>query len=178
MKAGGHQSRYGCGGIETPPFPEGNQSPVVQIVSSSCCGPQDSERQIPHTAVNCKLLIVLRQNMRKDMASVLLLQRVDWNKTQCSEVARSRCNERMKIKFARQRSVQTNNTKVKVKVNVKLSLCLAKHHAMKTYWGSGCIAPVKIRLRGLNGRTHQYCAFILCISTQATHKKQFASASM
>jgi hypothetical protein len=25
--------------------------------------------------------------------------------------------------------------KVKVKVNVKLSLCLAKHHAMKKYWG-------------------------------------------
>jgi hypothetical protein len=24
---------------------------------------------------------------------------------------------------------------------VKLSLCLTKHHAMKTYWESGCIAP-------------------------------------
>jgi len=24
---------------------------------------------------------------------------------------------------------------VKVKVKVKLSLCLTKHHAMKTYWG-------------------------------------------
>jgi len=24
---------------------------------------------------------------------------------------------------------------------VKLSLCLTKHHAMKTYWGSGDIAP-------------------------------------
>jgi hypothetical protein len=24
---------------------------------------------------------------------------------------------------------------------VKLSLCLTKHHAMKTYWGSGGIAP-------------------------------------
>jgi hypothetical protein len=24
---------------------------------------------------------------------------------------------------------------------VKLSLCLAKHYAMKTYWGSGGIAP-------------------------------------
>jgi hypothetical protein len=27
-----------------------------------------------------------------------------------------------------------------LKVNVKLSLCLTKHHAMKTYWGSGGIA--------------------------------------
>jgi hypothetical protein len=27
------------------------------------------------------------------------------------------------------------------KVKVKLSLCLAKHHAMKTCWGSGYIAP-------------------------------------
>jgi hypothetical protein len=26
-------------------------------------------------------------------------------------------------------------------VKVKLSLCLTKHHAMKTYWGSGDIAP-------------------------------------
>jgi hypothetical protein len=25
--------------------------------------------------------------------------------------------------------------------NVKLSLCLTKHHAMKTYWGSGVIVP-------------------------------------
>jgi hypothetical protein len=28
-----------------------------------------------------------------------------------------------------------------VKVKVNLSLCLTKHHAMKTYWGSGGIAP-------------------------------------
>jgi hypothetical protein len=28
-----------------------------------------------------------------------------------------------------------------VKVKVKLYLCLSKHHAMKTYWGSGVIAP-------------------------------------
>jgi hypothetical protein len=27
------------------------------------------------------------------------------------------------------------------KVKVKLSLCLTKYHAMKTYWGSGDIAP-------------------------------------
>jgi hypothetical protein len=26
-------------------------------------------------------------------------------------------------------------------VNIKLSMCLTKHHAMKTYWGSGSIAP-------------------------------------
>jgi hypothetical protein len=30
---------------------------------------------------------------------------------------------------------------IKVNVKVKLSLCLTKHHAMKTYWGSGGIAP-------------------------------------
>jgi hypothetical protein len=30
---------------------------------------------------------------------------------------------------------------INVKVKVKLSLCLTKHHAMKTYWGSGGIAP-------------------------------------
>jgi hypothetical protein len=28
-----------------------------------------------------------------------------------------------------------------VKVKVKFSLCLTKHHAMKTYWGSRGIAP-------------------------------------
>jgi hypothetical protein len=28
-----------------------------------------------------------------------------------------------------------------VKLKVKLSLCLNKHHAMKTYWGSEGIAP-------------------------------------
>jgi hypothetical protein len=27
------------------------------------------------------------------------------------------------------------------KVKVKLSLCFTKYHAMKTYWGSGGIAP-------------------------------------
>jgi hypothetical protein len=27
------------------------------------------------------------------------------------------------------------------KVKVKLSLCLIKHHALKTYWGSGGTAP-------------------------------------
>jgi hypothetical protein len=26
-------------------------------------------------------------------------------------------------------------------IKVKLSPCLTKHHAMKTYWGSGGIAP-------------------------------------
>jgi hypothetical protein len=33
-----------------------------------------------------------------------------------------------------------------VKVKVKLSLCLTKHHAMKTYWGSRGIAPVIYRV--------------------------------
>jgi hypothetical protein len=29
----------------------------------------------------------------------------------------------------------------KGKCKVNLSLCLTKHHAMKAYWWSGCIAP-------------------------------------
>jgi hypothetical protein len=33
-----------------------------------------------------------------------------------------------------------------LKVKVKLSLCLAKHHAMKTYWGSGDVAPHVLNL--------------------------------
>jgi hypothetical protein len=36
------------------------------------------------------------------------------------------------------------------KVKVKLSLCLTKHHAMKTYWGSGGIAP-RILTSALDG---------------------------
>jgi hypothetical protein len=35
----------------------------------------------------------------------------------------------------------TNNRTNSIKVKVKLSLCLTKHHDMKTYWGSGGIAP-------------------------------------
>jgi hypothetical protein len=31
-------------------------------------------------------------------------------------------------------------------VKVKLFLCLTKHHAMKTYWGSGGIAPCILNL--------------------------------
>jgi len=31
-----------------------------------------------------------------------------------------------------------------VKVRIKLPLCLTKHHAMKTYWGSGGIAPLML----------------------------------
>jgi hypothetical protein len=34
-----------------------------------------------------------------------------------------------------------NHAKMWPKVKVKLSLCLTKHQAMKTYWGSGGIAP-------------------------------------
>jgi hypothetical protein len=37
-------------------------------------------------------------------------------------------------------------TKIKIKVKVKLSLWLIKHHAMKTYWGSGGIAPCILNL--------------------------------
>jgi hypothetical protein len=36
--------------------------------------------------------------------------------------------------------------KGKVKEEVKLSLFLTKHHAMKTYWGSGDITPNIINL--------------------------------
>jgi hypothetical protein len=31
-------------------------------------------------------------------------------------------------------------------VKLKLSLCLTKHHAMKTYWGSGCVASRTLNL--------------------------------
>jgi hypothetical protein len=40
--------------------------------------------------------------------------------------------------------VQSNKeifTNQRLSYKVKLSLCLTKHHAMKTYWGSGGIAP-------------------------------------
>jgi len=33
-----------------------------------------------------------------------------------------------------------STVKVKVKVNVKVSMCLNKHHAMRTHWGNGGIA--------------------------------------
>jgi hypothetical protein len=39
----------------------------------------------------------------------------------------------------------------KGKVKVKLSLCLTEYHAMKTYWGSGDIAPLILDL-GTRGR--------------------------
>jgi hypothetical protein len=41
---------------------------------------------------------------------------------------------------------------VKVKVKVKTSLCLTMHHAMKTYWGSGGIAPRKVTYNILMNR--------------------------
>jgi hypothetical protein len=41
--------------------------------------------------------------------------------------------------FAHKFSLLSNNGKDKAKV--KLSLCLTKHHAMKTYWGSEGVAP-------------------------------------
>jgi hypothetical protein len=37
--------------------------------------------------------------------------------------------------------LKVRNSKGKGRVKLKLSLCLAKHHAMKAYWGSGGIAP-------------------------------------
>jgi hypothetical protein len=45
---------------------------------------------------------------------------------------------------------------IKLKVKVKLSLCLTKHHAMKTYWGSGGIAP---RILGLGTRWRWVVSF-------------------
>jgi hypothetical protein len=35
-----------------------------------------------------------------------------------------------------------------LKLKVKLSLCLNKHHAMKTYWGSGGIALGILEVQG------------------------------
>jgi len=35
---------------------------------------------------------------------------------------------------------------IKGKVKVKLSLCLTKHHTVKTYWVSGCTAPCILKL--------------------------------
>jgi hypothetical protein len=49
-------------------------------------------------------------------------------------------NPEGKRPLGRPRSRQEDNTEL---VKVKLSLCfLTKHHAMKVYWGSGCIAPL------------------------------------
>jgi hypothetical protein len=44
------------------------------------------------------------------------------------------------------------------KVKVKLSLCLTKHHAMKTYWGNGGIVP---RILDLGTRWRWAVSFIL-----------------
>jgi len=44
---------------------------------------------------------------------------------------------------------------IKVKVKVKLYLCSTKHRAMKTYWGSGGIAP-----RILKRRTDIFITFM------------------
>jgi hypothetical protein len=36
---------------------------------------------------------------------------------------------------------RTRTLRSRGKVKVKLFLCLTKHHAMKTYWGSGDVTP-------------------------------------
>jgi hypothetical protein len=41
----------------------------------------------------------------------------------------------MKIKQTERRRDRTEGKMEKVNIKVKLSLCLTKHHAMKTYWG-------------------------------------------
>jgi hypothetical protein len=43
-----------------------------------------------------------------------------------------------------------------MKVKVKLSLCLTKHHAMKTYWGSRSIPP---RIHSLGARWRRVVSF-------------------
>jgi hypothetical protein len=44
--------------------------------------------------------------------------------------------------IVRQRSPINMSERIhEVKAKVKLSLCLTNHHTMKTYWGSGGIAP-------------------------------------
>jgi hypothetical protein len=56
---------------------------------------------------------------------------------------------RIFLPFAMLRSIKNNSYKTyaglyhicKGKGKVKLSLCLNKHHVMKTYWGSGGIPP-------------------------------------
>jgi hypothetical protein len=48
-----------------------------------------------------------------------------------------------------------NEFKKGVKVKVKLSLFLTKHHAMKTYWGSGGIVP---RILDLGTRWREWSA--------------------
>jgi hypothetical protein len=45
----------------------------------------------------------------------------------------------MNIELKIQRNTKGEENK-KIKVKVKFSLCLTKHHATKTYWGSGGIA--------------------------------------
>jgi hypothetical protein len=57
----------------------------------------------------------------------------DWNKERKKET-----NEQTKRGKRRE---EKKERKVKIKVKVKLSLCLTKHHAMKTYRESGGIAP-------------------------------------
>jgi hypothetical protein len=52
-------------------------------------------------------------------------------------------NEDLHNLFASSKNVpcKVETRKGKKGKRVKLSLCLTKHHAMKTYWGSGGIAP-------------------------------------
>jgi hypothetical protein len=43
-------------------------------------------------------------------------------------------------------AMEEGGGKILGKKKVKLSLCLTKHYAMKTYWGSGGIAPLILDL--------------------------------
>jgi hypothetical protein len=58
------------------------------------------------------------------------------------------------VKFGMMTSQTYLQILYEIKVKVKLALCLTKHHAMKTYWGSGGIAPriLDLGTRGMCGQ--------------------------
>jgi hypothetical protein len=53
---------------------------------------------------------------------------------------------KMSARYLLNRRHDSPQSHVNVKLKVNLSLCLTKHHAMKTYWGSGGIAPLILDL--------------------------------
>jgi hypothetical protein len=52
---------------------------------------------------------------------------------------------------------------------VKLSLCLTKHHAMMTYWGSDGIIASRILNRGTRRDSHKHCGGSHTGSRACTH---------
>jgi hypothetical protein len=61
------------------------------------------------------------------------------------ETSKERREARTKGLKSRKKTKYRNENDMR-KVKVKLSLCLTKHHAMKTYWGSGGIVPCILNL--------------------------------